>query len=424
MVSLSPTELGARADQIRQSVDLAVRDLLNTETDPFALATYLWTSRCNDLSLVNGSRLAAWGVGWAHKVFVDRDIGNRADETIASAALAAAALEGTKRSAFIDNADVMEGFQDLLSSELSTRAIPFNNPVYAAALLLAAEVVAVDEPRINEAAMVVADSFVVTASHGRTFGIGLVVRLLQEVDVLDRLGSLEGALRQALSDPQTGYEDQLYLVQALLLIHRSDELPAPILELAEHVIANSPIWSHIMVGVEDVEAAGDGRTTMPVSHLYRAALLDVTLRLVNIAANREEAQRNERYRGRVANGIFASLGVALVIMIPWMFLGRVMLPSTDKARRYWLRNEYNAMSPEAALLFFLGFLASMFLAMFTVVVIWTLWSLLIRSAIESDRRLLEVLGRRVRGVVKVWIAAATLLVGIANGPFLNALGDL
>lgn len=423
MVSLSPAELGAKADQIRQSVDIAVRDLLVSDADPFALAIYFWTAQCHDLSLVNGNRLAAWGAGWAHRVLVERDIGRRADEAIASAALAAAAA--AKRSSSIDTANIMAGLRDLLSAELSARDIPFNNPAYAAALLVAAQIVDVEEPRIGKAAMAVASSFAETISHGRAFGIGFAVRLLQETDdAADRFVSLDDPVRQALTNPQMGYEDQIYLVQALTQMDRSATLPESTVEFAEHVLASSPIWSYVMVGFENVEPAGDGRTEVPVSHLSRAGLLDVTLQLLADAAKREEARQDARYRGRVANGVFASLGVTSVLMVPWLVLGWGMVPSIDGARRYWLRNDYNAMTPEAALLFLVGFLMAMFLAMLTVVVIWTLWSLLIRSAVESDRRLFEVLGRRVWTMSKIWLTAAMLLVGIANGPLVHALGDL
>ena len=43
MVSLELADLNSKRDQLIKSVDLAVRDLLNDGSDPFALSVYLWT---------------------------------------------------------------------------------------------------------------------------------------------------------------------------------------------------------------------------------------------------------------------------------------------------------------------------------------------------------------------------------------------
>src|SRR5205807_9412248 len=137
MVLMSVAVQRERADRLLQSVDFAVKQLLNTESDPLALAMYLWVFRNHGISLVNSDSLANWGASWAYRTFVERDISRKRDEQITSAALAVAALKRT--GAFADTENEIDlGMKQVLATELSHQLIPFKHPVYGAIFLFAA----------------------------------------------------------------------------------------------------------------------------------------------------------------------------------------------------------------------------------------------------------------------------------------------
>lgn len=418
MVSLAPASRNSAATprDVTDSVDSAVQRLLIDESDPLALAVYLWTLQDHDIQLVNGDGLANWGLLQVRRVLIDGQIGRRKDEDVAVAALAAVALKRTGILADVVG-DVAEGLRRLLAAEMDHHLIPFRRPSYAIILLLAARAFDVDEPYPSTAQVAVADAFIGAIPGGRLFGLGFVVALLRGGDYGEVLASLDARAQDGLMSPATEYEDQLYLAQALLLLRHGSAGEDDAVRLAERVLIQSPIWSYIMTGVEEVYPAGDGTIAVPVSHLYRAALLDVALRVEEHAAARTQAQQDARYRGRGLVGMAAFGFVAVVLAAVWAVLGHSMIPIAGATRRYWLLNDYHALSVPAALLSLSGAVFITFLAPFTLVTLWTAWTLLARARIESDRRILEVMSRRTWTLLKWWAIAVALaiLLNLATG---------
>jgi hypothetical protein len=422
MVSLNSDELRTKAGRLQKSVDLAVRDLLESEDHPLALALYLWVTRCHNLALVNQTQLAAWGRSWAHRVLVERDFGARADEAITAAALATAALSLNAVRPYAPGP--VQGLRELLENELATRPIPFKNSSYAAVLIYAARVLGVEAPGLETTARTLASVLGQRGHHHLTFGLGFAVQSLQEFGAIRQLRAVAETLTESEEDLLPSFEDELYRAQALLLLQGEEGLPSGSYDRAAQAVNRSPVWSYLMVATEDVDAGGDGRTPVPISHFYRATLLDVVLRLLRAAKAREEDLLDRRYRGRATIGVFASLGVVTTLAAPWLVLGWLLLPLLGEGRQYWLNNNYAAMSPGTALAFLAGILLAILLALATPVVVCTLWSLLIRSAVESDRRLFEVMRSRLRKTTVAWVTLVLAVIGVANGPLLRALGDL
>src|SRR6185503_3536261 len=111
---------------IYQSADYAVKELLQEGEDPFALASYLSTLKQNNLLSVKSDGLSQWGLFWIQRIFVDRQIGERRDEEIASAALLVVALDGKQIAGVRDQ--VRQGIADLLSIELDRSTLPLRRP--------------------------------------------------------------------------------------------------------------------------------------------------------------------------------------------------------------------------------------------------------------------------------------------------------
>ncbi len=352
MVSLTTHSLPEKRDQVLRSVDLSIRDLLpQGERDPIALAMYLWVVRSHDLSLINKDGLVNWGVAWVRRVFIEKKVGRRSDEHIVSAALAAAALAGTGALSSMD-ADICMAIRQLLSAEIDQRPLPFGRPSYASIFLLAAAVLGIGESG-TRTAKALGSAFRDSTAGGRVFGIGFAVQVLRKNHELENLDDLMRTVNSAVQDPRTGYEDELYLLQALWLNHDASSPNAKEVELTHHLLDRSPVWSYLFVGTEDVEAAGDGSVGVHLSHLCRAALVDVILRFGTYVDARADSMLDARYRGRRVVGFSAFGFVSLLLIGTWFIFGWLMMPWTDAAWRYWVQNDYGAMSQPSAFIFHL-----------------------------------------------------------------------
>src|SRR5206468_1920443 len=99
---------------------------------------------------------------------------------------------------------------------------------------------------------------------------------------------LETATFKSSTDGGFDFEDEAYLVQTLwqLTDNGSNNHKEMVMSLSEQLLNNTPAWQYLMNGGEDIPPAGDGRTVVYISHLYRAALLDVLLEYQTHAASR------------------------------------------------------------------------------------------------------------------------------------------
>lgn len=405
MVPLSvpvPTE---HADRLRQSVDLAIRDLLAVGDNPLALAVYLWAIRRHRLALVNSDRLAAWGAGWARRVLVENVIGRRRDEEIAAAALVVVALAETPALVGVED-ELRRGLGDLLTAELDWRLIPFGRPGYGALLLLGAAVAGVAEPRLPVAAAEIRGAFTAALAGSRLFGLGFAIDLAYRCSPPSTLAELERRVPEVLADPRTGYEDQLYLLHALWVRPAAGAARAERAALTEETLARSPAWSYLMNGLEDVPPAGDGRAMVPLSHLYRALLLDVVEGYRADVAAQPVAGQPYGVLRRLADWAALAFGVLLVLGL-WAGMSWLGRPWLAAAGRYWIKHDFGALSPSAALLSLgVGALITLLIPL-TLICLWTAWSFAVRATDRGDELLPVVLRRRVRRLA-IWWASAVL----------------
>ncbi len=427
MVFMSTPARRDGIDSLFQSVDLAVKHLLNTESDPLALAMYLWVFRTHNISLNNSDRLASWGISWTHRTFISESVGRKRDEQIASAALSLVALAKTRVLSNVEN-NLRSGVKRALAVELDRRSIPLRHPVYGAMLLLAACQLKVDEPRTASAAEAITASFTKGIPGGRAFGAGIIVQLLQEIQKEDLLATFTQHIQKTIDDPRVTYEDRLYLLQALWLSHNDVSEPDEIVELTERFLKASTTWSSLMDGMEEIPSAGDGQIPVTVSHLYRAVLLDINLRFQIGETSRTQALLDARYGGRRLINL-AAFGFSVLFLAGiWFLLGKAVLFSLDVGRRYWLLDDYHAMSSSSALFFLGEVLFATLLLPVTLVILWTLWLLLLQTKATNDREIVEVLGHRVRVAFLTWLTLIALAVFIslftgAIGPaFTHAIG--
>lgn len=418
MVSVNPAVLNDRASTVCQSADLAIRDLLVSSNDPFALAVYLWMMRQHDLTLINGDGLASWGANWAYRILINRQIGRRRDEEIVSATLAAAALVGTPTLAG-ELDEIRTAVGAILVAELDRSLVPFGRLSYAAVLLVAADTIGIDCPQIRQAAPAIGSAFADAVLGGRLFGLDFAVRILQHHQLNGELDALQRAITNALANPRTEYEDKVYLLQALWRVHGPQQATDKIIRQTCDFLDQSPGWLYLMAGIEEVLPAGDGTVAVIVSHLFRTALLDVLLQLRSRAKSHWEREIDKRYRGRRFVGLGA-FGFGLVVLaLPWIALVQWILPRTESAREFWLLDQYAVLAPASALLFLAACLFTSFLVPFSIGAIWTLWSSLVVSAVESDRRIVEVLMRRTWLISKWWLVCVGLamIINLMTGIF-------
>ncbi len=414
----------AHRDVVVRSIDRAVGRLLDGGDDPLALSLSLWVVRSHDLVLVNGDALAAWASAWVVRILVDGQVGRRKDIEIASAALAAISLQGSDVLADRETA-VRKGLKRAINDEIDRRGVPFGSAAYAAIFLLAVRLFAVDEPRLPDALRSVADLYERALSGGRAFGLGFVVSLLRGMGDTGRADDLACRARVALGDPRTGYEDQIYLVQALWVaktVTGDDDL----VDMSARLLVGSPGLAYIGQGAEDIDPAGEENTVIPVSHLYRAMLLDVILRTEQVANKRAATVLDERYRGRRAVTM-AAFGAYLVpVVLVWFAVGDPLVVWRNAAEHFWIDQQFMAMSVWGALLYSLDVAILTLLIPCTGAVIGALWDVLIRAHTESDRRLQDVVWPRLLGAIVQWklLFAIAFVVSVVVGFALPGLAHI
>jgi len=267
----------SRMDRLYQSVDFAIRDLLESTENPLALSSYLWAFRANRLTSINGDRLTRWGINWARHVLVDGSVSRRKDDDYASAGLAIASLSGTEELS-ANRLELGPALKGILSDEFQRRTIPFRRASYGAIILLAAKTLDIEDTRIQTSAIRITHEFKTAMQSGRLFGVAYDAQLALST-VGDELRSeFEHAALSRLHSSSTAYDDQIYLLQALWQLDPRTIDQQEFMVLSQELITKAPAWKYLMNGTEDVAPAGDGKVTLALSHLHRAALLDVASR--------------------------------------------------------------------------------------------------------------------------------------------------
>jgi hypothetical protein len=411
-----------RTDRLLQSIDLALKELMDEDDDPLALALYLWTIRSHKVPLVNSDSLARWGAAWVRRIFIDDNISRRRDEEVTSAALAAAALANTAALEDMEN-EIRLAVQRHISSELEQYAFPFHQPDYGAILLFAAHKLGADEPRSQNAAQAVLATYKSALPGGRMFGLGMAVETLKETGGSAALPDLSAHVLAALKDPRRDFEEQLYLISALWCCYDHDTLPKEIVEEAEQVVAGSPTWSYFMVGRETLLPAEEALEEVTISHLYRATLLDLVYRLRAISLSQRALRLDARYRGRKVVGFLAFCSLAFIFAGSWIGVIELLMPLVDAGKQYWLLGNHDPKLQISALLFAGGMLVSVFWAGFTFRAIKSLWILLVRKGVESDWRLGEILLQDARKVFRWWVIVLviSLFLGVVGNIFFSGL---
>lgn len=410
MVSVTFSPHVERSDRLHQSVDLAIRDLLGEDADPLAKAAYLWSTRRHDNFLINSDALVAWGLRWVRQILVEGETSRRRDEEIASAALAAVALVNTKGFSSLEY-EVCTGVKAALDAELKGNSIPFRRPSYGAALLYAAHSLKIDAIGLHEAVVHTGESFIDALSGGRLFGLPLVVRMLRDLKEESLVLDMMQAVRETLADPKLNYEDQVFLLQALW--ESFDDSPdESVMAATERIVSKSPVWGYLMNGMEDVPPAGDGHSVVYVSHLYRAALLDVTARYQARAAARAEEMIDDRHKGRFGVVWLAFWGVLLSSVAGCIVMFIPLYAYANAAGGFWVGGHPNAMRPLPALLYMLDTLTLTYVVIASIFVIPESYRIFVRSQIASDKRIKDILGAKLRRAAVWWFLSLVCAIAV------------
>ncbi len=402
-------------DDVIRSVDSMVGHLLTHGNDTLALALYFWVARSYGLVLVNGDDLAAWARAYVKGVFVDRRIGRQRDTEIASAALAAIALQDTDALAGLEGA-VCEGISTMTRDEISRHSVPFNSAAYGSILLLAARTFQVTALDLSGCGDAIADLYDHAVLGGRAFGMGFAVDFLHKINENGRVEDVTRRARAALNDPRIGYEDQLYLLQALWVAQPVTG-DIDLVDLSERVLERSPGLLYIGHGNEDISPTSRDDMAMPISHLYRAMLLYNLLRVEQVALIRSAELFNERYRGNRAIITAAFAAYLFPIILVWCVVVTPLVAARDAADRFWLQQQFGAMSVVGALLYSLDLAFLTLLVPCTWTVVGDLWSVLVRAHVESDRRLKDVVATHLSHTIMQWKGwfALAFLVNVLSG---------
>ncbi len=399
--SLSPEEL-------QRSADAAIRNLLATRADVLALATYLWVSDEYDIPLVNRAALIRWGRTWPQSVLLENSPGQRADEAITSAALIVATLYNDRHAPGY-RADLVTAVRSLIASMLPSESILFNRPGYASILLYAAARLGIRDPNLVAAAD--ATVTLLTAPHcSRLFGIGFASRTLRSIGSRQVTEQLTSVIQARLQEPELDYEDQLYLAEALFALTSDGQSAKRVLPALSRTVASSPMSPFLTAGFGQVEPASDGFTHPPISDLYRALLLALVFAVYRTEHDNREELIDARYKGRRLTGLLASIGTLSVLVIIWCAVIAMLTSYGTAGIHYWLFKDFSAMTSDAALRFIAFAFTIPLIVMESGIFSWTSWNTLVVGAVESDRRYLEILLRRTKVAVKLWLGFVVIAI--------------
>jgi hypothetical protein len=347
-------------------------------------------------------------------VFIERRIGQRRDEEIASASLAVIALIDSPPFQRIRD-EVRSGVDELLSEEISRSLIPFRRPSYGAFFLLAAHLLGVDQPCIWESTKAIAQAYREALSGGRLFGISFCVQLLQESRDQESLNELERPLLRAVTDPRLGFEDHIYACQAVQQLQSESGLNDEMVKLIDEVVSKSPAHMYLMVGMEDMPPAGDEHVPVTVSHLYRASLLDVAIANRERILKQQELQAMASYQGRKLIGWSAFAFPTILLLGAWGGLLYKILPHLRTGARFWLRGDDAAMSFSSALILLGAVVFVLYLTHAGTIIVRTLYSVLIRANVQSDQWIKDKLMPKLWAITKWW--AVVIVLGLILGVF-------
>ncbi|MFN8512019.1 MAG: hypothetical protein U0841_05415 [Chloroflexia bacterium] len=403
-----------------QSVDLAIRDLLTSEEDPYSLAMYLWVLQRHSKVLVNSNRLATWGAAWVRATFVEGISYRRRDEQVASAALIVLALLNTPALDEIE-AEVEQSLREILATELNYQTLPFDHPGYGMPILLLAQALHLEEPQLTKS-LEETPRLALELLHGNRFlgiGFAVVVTLRLTLNLTmpsPELHALKRRIVELIEDPRTSYEDQVYLAQALCQMPNTVAPIAERTELVQQVISQSPSWNYLMVGLEDVPPASDGHAIVTLSHLLRAMLLDITLWQ---ASNVPRQSTKSDVVSPAVRGVVDWAAFALIVLLLTglaFLVGRAVLP-WSAAFDFWIRRNYSAMSSSAAILSLIWSLLAALGAMLIVVAIWSFWKFYIRASESRDEGFRKRLYLRLGATAVSWFLVLVIptLVNLWTG---------
>lgn len=414
MVSLSYSENVERSDRLHQSVDVAIQAALVKHKDPLALSFYLWVIKKNRHTIVNSRNLTSWGMAQVNRIFIDQRIGRRRDEEIASAALAAIALSEGPEFAPLRQG-VRAGIETLLREEHDNGSlIPLKRTAYGILLLTAAQVTGVDRLLWQAAAERTVAAVVDALPGGRLFGLVFAVQMVRILKNYKLAGSLEQVANETLASDGIDFEDHAYLLEALWQLSAESRPSDSLMLLTEHLLKKVPVWQYLMNGDEHLPPAGDGRAVVYISHLYRAALLDVVLQYQAHFTSRREEQLDHRYRAHPSLNRAAFGFYVLSLLLLWTATGYYLVYRADGARRYWILGDFAAISTSAAVSYLVVSLVAVYLLIVTFMVMPTMHSVLWRWEIGSDQRIRDLVRPRLWKATKMWFAVivVALLLGV------------
>jgi hypothetical protein len=389
VVSVEVVKIERRLRDLERSVDISIGQLLHQGTDPFALASYYWCLCKHQVQLVNSTWLSQWADAWVTRVLIEGQVGIRFDEEIAVASLIVSARRfcnvGTR-----DEAGVIQGrLLEVLSASKSSTQVPLGNQAYGSCLLLAAlEFSKGAHSSILPAALESTKAaFEASMPSGRMIGL---VYLTSAIAIYGEsqlcMPSLD--LDEAWQSNRSSFENQVYILQAYINQTTGRALN---LESIEELLERLPIWQYLMVGTEEVDPMGHGDSGVVMSHLFRAALLDV---LIIFEARVREAlcaERKLKNRGRVLPALATALGVFVLLSVPWIILALVIGPDFDSGRLYWMQSEYSAMEDGNALLFMASCIAVVFVACWEWYWIRKVHGLVTNGASMNDKQIASAL---------------------------------
>lgn len=405
MVPLMPIR-SSRDEQVirrvaRDAIDLDLNRTLPTTDDPFGRAVLLWSFMCHREQLVNLDGLVAWARSHWRTVLVEGATARKRDEAIASALLCAAALRHAGALGPAELAELRSGASPMLGREVRPGRVPFDQPAYGAAVVLACGVLELELPGGEETVLAVMGRYLEGGRIARPLGLPLLAYALAEGDRGATLQQLSERSLDALASAGVAYEARLYLVHtawiaADVLGEQARLRVAPAVEAA---LEAAPVYPSLETGLSHLEADGPKGEWGRVSRLFLASLHDLATSYGRRRAELARGHIEVKYQGNRGHGWLAFAGIAF----PTLFVGYVATlcawPALLLAWGLFLRQQFAYATDAERLQAAVIPLGWSYLIVAVVAVVAISFDALVRRRVASDHYLH---GRIVRGVLGWW----------------------
>jgi len=402
-------------------LDLSDDDILK---DPLSLAFYYHFLQKNDLENINRSIIVSWARNYCYQKIVQRDLSRKKDTEITAASLAYSTLKKDKGYPENKKGEIESNLKALLEKEKGKDGLFFARPNFTAIILYATRQAEI--PITQEREML--QNLLLRYSDSRTLNniLGLPFLIQKLIDLKEdaQLEKLRISLQEKLKDNLLEYDDKAYLVCALWKCHENSNTLPDVRLITESTIDKTPITLSDIINKGDISDITVRQDNLKISRLYKAMLLDLLMNYKKHLTDLNERELDQRYSGdfNLRSGALATF--SLIPIVITILAGYLLRDSLKAALSFWILQQTNTTWERLLANTFPLVLIS-YLALASIVGVYSLYSSIVRKTLIRDRRVWDHYRKHQLKALQLFCISfiGALIFGILSKLAANAFQD-